>query len=173
MWGRDSLSGKERNRLFLNHGGTAFSDISLVSGADHLADGRSVCVLDFDRDGHQDLAVINVNSPKLLLYRNEKPAPEHHWIKIRLVGSNQRAQASPTASNRNGYGAFLRYQLGSKTLAHEHRCGEGFSAQNSSLIHLGLGSAEKIDHLQIRWPSGKTQSWENLAADQVHLLREE
>jgi uncharacterized protein YdiU (UPF0061 family) len=52
MWGKDSLSGKGRNRLFLSEQGKQFKDVSLLSGAAHLGDGRSVVLFDYDRDGY-------------------------------------------------------------------------------------------------------------------------
>ncbi len=58
-----SLSGKERNHLFISDAGKSFSDISSVSGAHSISDGRSFAILDFDRDGWQDMILANVNSP--------------------------------------------------------------------------------------------------------------
>ena len=66
-----SFSGGERNRLFRNVDGSRFADVSGVSGVDHVGDSRSVAVLDFDRDGWQDMLVVNVSSPQLLIYHNE------------------------------------------------------------------------------------------------------
>ena len=65
-----SHSGHERNRLFLNRAGEQFVDVSGVSGLDDAADGRSFALLDFDRDGWLDIAVVNANAPLLRLYRN-------------------------------------------------------------------------------------------------------
>ena len=65
----NSLSGKERNRLFLNSAGN-FADVTLVSGADDIADGRSFAIVDFDQDGWQDIALMSLNNPKFKLYRN-------------------------------------------------------------------------------------------------------
>ena len=62
---RHPFSGSERNRLFLNRAGKQFLDVSGLSGVDSPADGRVSVWWDYDRDGRQDLAVINSSSPLL------------------------------------------------------------------------------------------------------------
>ena len=62
-----SLSGNERDHLFLNARGSSFTDIAGVAGLDDPADGRSSGILDYDRDGWLDLALVNSNAPMLEL----------------------------------------------------------------------------------------------------------
>ena len=74
-----SISGYERNRLFLGAGGSQFRDLSGVSGLDALADGRAFALTDYDRDGWQDVAAVNTNAPLLQLFHNDiaaRGAPE-------------------------------------------------------------------------------------------------
>ena len=66
-----SISGYERNRLFLGAGGSQFRDLSGVSGLDALADGRAFALTDYDRDGWQDVAAVNTNAPLLQLFHND------------------------------------------------------------------------------------------------------
>ena len=66
-----SFSGNERNRLFLNRNGRQFVDVSGISGLDSPADGRVLVVWDYDRDGWQDFAVVNSNTPLLNVFHNE------------------------------------------------------------------------------------------------------
>ncbi len=66
-----SLSGGERNHLFLSDRGRHFDDVSGVSGLDTPGDSRSFAVFDYDRDGWQDVALVNTNAPFLNLSRNE------------------------------------------------------------------------------------------------------
>lgn len=173
MWGRDSLSGSERNRLFLNLKGQKFQDVSLLSGADHKADGRSVVLLDYNQDGLQDLAVINCNSPKLLLFKNQCVEPGNRWIKLRLQGGNERAIPAPGLSNRDGYGAIISIQDLKKPLILEHRCGEGYSAQSSRTLHVGLGNHSEPIRLKVAWPSGKITFHSGLTLNQTHTLTEQ
>ena len=67
-----SLSGHERNKLYLNAAsGSDFEDVSGVSGLDDEADGRAFAVLDYDRDGWNDIVLVNAMNPLTRLFRNE------------------------------------------------------------------------------------------------------
>jgi hypothetical protein len=175
-WGRDSLSGEERNRLFLSLGGTQFSDLSGISGADHVADGRSVCLLDYDRDGWTDIASVNANAPKLVLFRNrlgERLARDgRHSVALRFVGGQKSGEPASGWSNRDGYGARVELRAGGRVFVEEHRCGEGFSAQNSPVLRIGLGAAPTLDSVTVRWPSGRVLQSGKVAPDQLVTLYE-
>jgi len=85
-----SISGKERNRLFVNREGE-FADYSGVSGLDNPADSRVFATWDFDRDGWSDIAVVNANRPVLNIYRNrigEQVGNRGRFIAVRFVGGN-------------------------------------------------------------------------------------
>ena len=166
-----SFSGHERNRFFLNHHGERFTDISAISGLDNIADGRAFVLWDFDRDGWQDIALVNANTPLLNIYRNEigsraggnnsAPPP---MIAVRFVGGNHTAKPSKEFGPRDGYGALVRVTLDEMTITREHRCGEGFAAQNSATMLIGIGNHPVAKSVVVRWPSGKTQSIENVRA---------
>lgn len=166
-----SHSGHERNHLFLNRRGQDFSDISLISGLDSPADSRSFVLWDYNRDGWQDIAVINANAPLLALYRNElgpvcgkTTACDAPIIALRFVGGNRLARPSSSFAPRDGYGAMVLVSLGQQTLKREHRCGEGFAAQNSATMIIGIGGHKAAGSVVVRWPSGKTQKIENVPA---------
>lgn len=165
-WGRSSLSGGERNRLFLSDSGKEFSDVSLISGADHRGDGRSVVLLDYDRDGRMDIASINTNAPKLVLYRNEVPTT-HNFAAFQFAGSNEKSEGSREVSNRDGYGTRLVLDLDGQTIVEELRAGVGFSAQNSKTLLIGLGDAKVIPVATVYWPSGKKTVYRQLPVDQL------
>ncbi|MGJ8695765.1 MAG: ASPIC/UnbV domain-containing protein [Verrucomicrobiaceae bacterium] len=171
FWGRDSLSGKERNRLFLSKSGEQFSDVSLLSGADHLGDGRSVVLFDYNRDGRTDMASINTNAPKLVLFRNEV-ATANSFAAFRFEGGNVRDAAEAGRSNRDGYGTRITLTVGGRKIVEEHRAGEGFSAQNSRTLLVGLGEVKTIDSVLVQWPSGVTQTFENLPVNQLITFSE-
>ena len=167
------MSGRERNHLFLNVEGRAFEDLSLLSGADDPADGRSFAVLDYDRDGWLDLAVANANAPLFQLFRNQLGTPSSDpngtsMLALRFVGGNHTSVADPKLSARDGFGAVVEIISGERRIVREHRAGEGFAAQNSSTLLVGLGDAERADGLIVRWPSGQTQTLD--AVDAGSLL---
>lgn len=157
-----SLSGYQRNRLFLNVEGRAFLDVSGLSAADSPADGRAFATLDFDRDGRIDLAVVNANEPLCELFANR--SKEGHFLALRFVGGNDRAAPTSAWSVRDGYGVQVEVEVGGRTLLREHRAGEGFSAQNSATLIVGLGAHPRADAVRVRWPSGRMQRITDVAA---------
>jgi hypothetical protein len=155
-----SLNGNERNHYFANRGGRSFVDISGLSGLDNPADSRGFAVLDYDRDGWQDVALVNANQPLFNLYHNEmaQAGLTGGMIAIRFVGGNRTAAPSRGFACRDGYGARVKVDLGDTKLIREHRCGDGWSTQNSATMIIGIGSHTNVPSLAVKWPSGKTTS---------------
>jgi hypothetical protein len=155
-----SLNGNERNHYFANRGGRLFEDISALSGLDNPADSRGFAVVDYDRDGWQDIALVNANQPLFNLYHNEMPAAglSGGIIAIRFVGGNRTSAPSKEFACRDGYGARVAVDLGDAKLIREHRCGDGWSVQNSATMMVGIGSHTNVASLTVKWPSGKTIS---------------
>jgi thiol-disulfide isomerase/thioredoxin len=168
-----SLSGNESNKLFMNRAGKSFSDMSGISGLDNIGDGRGFALFDYNRDGQQDIALVNANAPLFNLYRN---AMKNHGnvIAVRFEGSNNAASPSTAKTNRDGYGALVIAEVtNGPTLKREHRCGEGFAAQNSNTMLIGIGSAENVSRLTVRWPSSRqVYTLENVAAGALVTVRE-
>ena len=158
-----SHSGHERNHFFLSRDGKEFTDLSTVSGLDSIADSRGFVLWDYDRDGWQDIALVNANAPLLNMYRNQigsLPVSERqpaNFIALRIVGGNRTAKSS-TYGPRDGYGAKISVTLSDQTLFRENRCGEGFAVQNSNTMLIGLGHHDQADAVEVRWPSGKSQT---------------
>ncbi len=171
-----SFSGKERNHLFLNVEGRAFDDVGAISGLDGPADGRSFAWLDFDRDGWTDVAIVNANAPLLQVFRNEIAAAGEAaaggFVALRFVGGNTSPGPSPGASNRDGIGARVEVELGDRTLLREHRAGEGFAAQNSATLVVGIGMREQADAVRVTWPSGLVQVIEDVPAGSLLTVHE-
>lgn len=172
-----SFSGHERDYVFMNLGDGQFKDVSGVSGANDPGDGRGFALLDFDRDGWWDIASINANAPSLKLYQNRFGAdPEwraaHNVIALRFVGANHRAEPAKGLSNRDGFGAVVTIDLGDRKLTRQHRAGEGFATQNSTTMLVGIDAAKAAKKVTVRWPSGKTQTLEDVAANRLVTVRE-
>ena len=154
-----SLSGKERNHLFLNgNSGNDFADVSALSGTDSASDSRCFGLLDYDHDGWQDIALVNANQPLMQLFHNDigqLRGGTGGIIAVRFVGGNHSAQKSEM-SNRDGYGAVVEVVLsGGGKIKREHRCGDGYAAQNSDTMLIGIGDRDKVESLNVRWPSGR------------------
>src|ERR1051326_4509295 len=91
-----SLSGYERNRIFLNARGSEFFEISGLTGADSDGDGRAVVPVDTNGDGQEDLLVRQAGGGTFLLFENR--FPKAHWLQVSLRG---------VKSNRLGLGSRL------------------------------------------------------------------
>ena len=154
-----SISGYERNRLFLGAGGSQFRDLSGVSGLDALADGRAFALTDYDRDGWQDVAAVNTNAPLLQLFHNDiaERGGTGNVVALRFSGGNHSPEASRDYGPRDGYGAMVTVALGETELLREHRCGEGLAAQNSPTMLVGIGDRAAADAVEVRWPGGTVQ----------------
>lgn len=152
-----SFSGHERNHVFLNQNGDDYVEISGISGLDHPGDSRAFAVLDFDRDGWQDLAVVNANAPLFQLFRNQmgERTDAGRFVAVRFEGGNRFAFPSSEWSSRDAYGARAVLEVQGRELLREHRAGEGLAAQNSATLHVGIGPAEEVTRLEIEWPSGR------------------
>lgn len=170
----NSLSGNERNRLFLNSEGN-FADVTLVSGADDIADGRSFAVVDFDQDGWQDIALMSLNNPKFKLYKNQMQDlyPGNRSLRFRLRGSADSAQGQVGKTNRDGIGAkvYVKYRSG-KTMIVQKQCGEGFATQNSGILSVGVPAGDEVVSLVVKWPSGKMSTIDSPDGQVVTLIEE-
>lgn len=167
---RKSFSGSERDQLFWSQAGEQFVNLSGLSGLDALGDGRSLAFWDFDRDGWTDPVLTQLGEPALVLFHND--LPEHfpklveagRTVALRLVGGNRTSAPHPEWSPREAYGAVVRLKLPDATIVRELHCGEGYNAQNSRTVLIGIGAAPEVPRLEIRWPSGRTTEVRNVAA---------
>lgn len=167
-----NLSAYERKRAYLNvangPGERNFLDISHLTGADGDGDGRCVVAGDFRNNGQLDLVVRQVGGGPVLLYENQ--FPQRHYLKVSLRGRPTK-DGRPT-SNALGIGARLTATLKGQPLVRELYPLNSYRSQMPNMVHFGLGEAERVDRLTIRWPSGKVQELTGLAADR-HIVVDE
>ncbi len=158
--GNKTLSGYQNNALFHNQGGV-FDNVAKHHGVDSIEDGRGVAVADFDHDGRLDLFVTNSGLAPFL-WRNVQ-ATGHHWLQLLLEGRE---------SNRDAVGARLWLHAGGEASTQFVNGGNGFASQSSRRVHFGLGSGDKIDKLEVAWPSGRKQTFSGLEVDRIYHLVE-
>lgn len=151
-----SFSGNEANPLFRNTG-AGFEEIGTTLGLSRLEDGRGLVLLDLDDDGAQDVVLHNFHRNPLVALLNRSAAGAT-WIRIRLRGS---------ASNRFGIGA----RVGAGGRFQELACGTGYQSGNAPELHFGLGALKQTD-VNVRWPSGKIESYAALEAGRIYTLTE-
>jgi tetratricopeptide (TPR) repeat protein len=122
--------------------------------------GRTLALFDVDRDGRMDVVTNHLDQPIAIL-RNRSDAK--HWVQIELVG---------VSSERDAVGARLVVDAGEETWTRWRTGGDGYMCSNEPLIHFGIGDAERIESLRIDWPSGNTEEFRGLEADQRYLIVE-
>jgi enediyne biosynthesis protein E4 len=159
----------QRKLLYRNLRNGRFEDISTQVGpgiSDPVA-ARGCAFGDFDNDGDVDVVVNTVNDYPQLLRCDAKL--DNNWIKIKTIG---------TKSNRSGIGARLKCATHSSDEKNVHeqidevRSGGSYYSQNDLRIHFGLGKANKVDLLEIRWPSGQIDQLKNVSANQLIFVKE-
>jgi len=157
-----SLGGYQQKKIFLNDGSGQFKEVAQAVGVTDVFDGRTVALADFGSRGVLD-AVVAYQSGPILFYRNTA-APANHWIGFDLEGQS---------SNRSAIGAQVQVFWNGQQQIQEVAGGSGFCAENDRRLHFGLGKANAVDKVEIRWPSGKTQTITAPKLDQVLKIREQ
>ncbi len=152
-----SFSGRERHCFFLNTGGPQFAHASTTAGLDYVDDGRASAVVDWDHDGDLDIWLTNRTGPRVRYLQNEAGSAGN-YVAFRLQG---------TRCNRDAVGARLEIKLPGDPRPHIKtlHAGDGFLSQSSKWVHFGLGAAESVEQLRVRWPDGKSETFTELAAN--------
>jgi thiol-disulfide isomerase/thioredoxin len=170
---RMNLSGLERDRFFLSAGGASYLELSYLSGLDGIEDARASAVSDLDRDGHEDLVVVNRNAPLLRIYRNAVgPASRHHTLGLRLIGAGAKGTHAARASSRDAVGGRVQIRCGVRRLRRDVVMGAGFGGVSSLAITVGLGRCPRVDELSVRFPSGEEQIYRDVEADRFYTVSE-
>ena len=163
----DSLDNSPHYRqpIFLernNRDGT-FDEVGKEAGlADlPLKSRRGAAFGDIFNTGNIDVVLVNVGEPPALLL-NQNTAPNHRVL-LKLIG---------TKSNRAAIGARVTIHAAGIRQIAEVRGGGSYLSQNDLRLHFGLGKSARIDTIEIRWPSGKLETLENLPADSIYTVVE-
>ena len=122
---------------------------------------------DFDNDGDVDFVVNTVNGLPQLIRGDSKL--DNNWIKVKCIG---------TKSNRSAIGARLKCVTKPPDQSKPHqqidevRSGGGYISQSDLRIHFGIGKAEKIELLEVRWPSGQVDTMKDVKVNQLVHVKE-
>jgi hypothetical protein len=152
----------ERPLLFRNLKNGKFEEIGARAGApmSRRYEARGAATADFFNDGKQDLLVSVLDASPLLL-RNRSQSG--HWLRIKTIG---------VRSNRDGFGARVQIKAGGLTQTAEVRANSSFESASDPRLHFGLGSATKVDSIEVHWPSGVVDRTGPFAADQELTIEE-
>jgi hypothetical protein len=146
-------------QLFLNSGAGKFRDVAALAGEGFAQPkvGRGLAYGDFDRDGNLDLLLTTNNGPAYL-YRNENGAGNRS-IRFHLRG---------TKSNRDAIGAIVRISYEGQSQTRTVKGGSSYLSQSELPITFGVGKRDKIERVQIEWPSGAKEEFKDLRAGEAY-----
>jgi hypothetical protein len=155
--------------LYRNLRNGHFEDISAQGGPGIMVPvaSRGAAFGDFDNDGDIDVVVNTVNDFSQLLRCDSRL--ENNWLKIKTIG---------TKSNRSGIGTRLRCVTHppGETKPHQQidevRSGGSYISQNDLRMHFGIGKAERVELLEIRWPSGAVDTLKDVKPNQMIVVKE-
>ena len=109
---------------------------------------RSSVIFDLDGDGDLDIVTNEMNDRPQVLVSTLAHRKRIHFLKIQLSG---------TRSNRQGLGATVKVRAGGRALTQFSDGKSGYLSQSSLPLYFGLGDAERVDSVEIHWPSGTRQ----------------
>ena len=153
----------QQNHLLINNGQGRFVNEALKvgSGLQGREVSRGLATGDYDNDGDLDVLISNANDTPQLL-RNEG-GNQGNWILIRTIG---------TRSNRAGIGTRVKIQTRDLIQIDEVRGGSGYLSQNDLRLHFGIGTHERIDRIEARWPSGIVDIIQDIPPNQIITITE-
>lgn len=193
-WVGASTLGQGFHRLMRNNGNGTFTDVIAGSGLEGFTDTNiENQTYDFDNDGNTDIissgSILYGNGDMTFTIQGGAPfnggfgdvnndgfidvmgfgslrinnGNSNNWIKFYTIG---------VESNTQGIGARVEIQTASGTQIRDVRSGEGFGNMSTLNTHFGLGPDDVVESVTVYWPSGNIDLFENLDANQAHVLQE-
>ncbi|MFQ5678963.1 MAG: CRTAC1 family protein [Gemmatimonadota bacterium] len=163
---QEGITFAQRPQLFRNGGRGQFVEITDQVGSEFALPivARGVAASDYDRDGDLDL-LMTVNGGRPMLFRNELPATEGHWLRLELRGR---------APNTRAVGAVVTLYAGGVTQRRMVRTGSSYLSQSElNPLLFGLGEADGADSVRVRWPTdGRVERRGPLEAGRTHVIEE-
>jgi hypothetical protein len=157
-------------QLFWNTGQAKrlFEPVTRERGGDDLFRpmvGRGCAYADIDADGDLDVVLTANGGPARLLRNDQRTG--HHWIRLALRGDGSR-------SNTSAIGAQVTVEAGGRIVRQQVAGGRGYLSQSELPLTIGLGGADRVDRVSVRWPGrdAPTEVWTDLPANRAHELRQ-
>ncbi len=160
-WGQ---SYTQRSLLYHNLGNGKFELVPAVEGTGLavVTVGRGAAFGDLFNDGKIDVVINSMDSAPVLL-RNVNP-DHNHWVEMKLIGGPK--------SPRDAVGATVYLTANGMRQRGDVLSGGSYLSSNDMRVHFGLGSLDKIDKLEIHWPSGTVETVKPPGVDRIYTISE-
>lgn len=155
MMGNSTFSGYEPKRVFRNEGNELFTEVAAELGLADKSDGRGLAIADYDNDGDLDVYLANQGQDSVL-YRNDR-ANKENWLQVDVQGTN---------CHRDAIGTRITVVSEGLSQIREVNGGNGDHSQCPFRQHFGLGRRQTVDYVEIRWPTGHVERFENVKPNQ-------
>jgi hypothetical protein len=154
---------KQPLMLYRNNRNRTFENVTALSGLDKLpkSSRRGAAFADVNNDGKLDILLLNVGEPPTLLINRTET--NSHAVLFKLTG---------TKSNKAGIGARVTVTCGELKQFNEVRSGTSYFSQNDLRLHFGLGQNTVMNKVEVSWPSGQKDVYQNLPADMLYTMVE-
>ena len=153
---------RQKTLLYRNLGNGKFADVTASAGPAFASvrPSRGLAIGDIDGDGRPEILIVNMNDRPALL---KNVGPRQNAIAIQLTG---------TRSNRSAIGARCTIEAGGRKQMADVVSGGSYYSQSALTLYFGVGKAERIDRLEVRWPDGGKQVWPALGVNRTLHITE-
>lgn len=149
------------NYAYRNEGNGKFKDVGEEWGLSIPSFSNGAVFADLDGDGDLDYVVSNIND-EAFLFRNNLESDTRtnkNYLQLDLVGpDNNRAGLGTKVAVRFPDGSFQYY---------EHQLNRGYLSTVQSVAHFGIGDKQNITSIEVLWPDGKSQIFNNIESNQT------
>ncbi len=155
----------QKNQLFRGSASGVFEDVTESELEENDMKSRGCAVADFNQDGALDFGVVNVynllssSNDAFTLYQNQGEVG--NYVAFQLKGVN---------CNADAFGAFVKVFAGNRVFSHEVTCGSSYASQNSSIVHVGLGSVDLVDSVIVYWPGQAAETFDYIQPNQLNYF---
>jgi hypothetical protein len=153
----------EPNHIFLNDGQAQFASVAnrQESFTERNELSRGLCTGDIDNDGDLDMLLINTAGPARL-YRNVAKR-EGSWLRVQAL--------EPSFGGRDAYGARIIVHANQRKWVRWVSPSSSYLCSQEPIAHFGLGKAQQIEKIEVRWPDGSEESFEGGPANRLLVLQ--